>query len=81
MVDLLPEKLFEGFVMQYSYSGSAVPQQEATMRFGSARSAIHMSSVRCQGDEQNLLNCTYEDVAASETPEDTLAVVCKQGIS
>ncbi|XP_025078060.1 uncharacterized protein LOC112554482 isoform X2 [Pomacea canaliculata] len=61
-----------------NYSGSAVPQQEATMRFGSARSAIHMSSVRCQGDEQNLFNCIYDDVLASEIPETTLAVVCKQ---
>lgn len=39
-----------------------------------------MSSLRCKGDEQSLVNCTHDAGVASEAPEDSLAVVCKQGI-
>ncbi|PVD36016.1 hypothetical protein C0Q70_02986 [Pomacea canaliculata] len=61
------------------FGGSIVPKGEATLRFGVARRrAIHMTYVRCEGNEESLLNCSYSDVwYLYESLEDSLAVICK----
>lgn len=62
------------------YGGSAIPNQQSAVLFGIMKNkAIVMDSVLCNGNETNILDCTYWTGSYWVTHEDDLAIVCKEG--
>lgn len=57
-----------------------IPKQQSPMRFGFLNNrAIVMQSVRCNGNETNILDCSHNAAGSSGTHEDDLAIVCNEG--